>query len=226
MIKVMICDDIDEICNHLHGIVSSQPDMEVVCIAHAKAEAVALANEHTPDVILMDIQMDSANAGIEASREISESLPDTKVIMLTIHKNNDLIVNAYLANAVDYILKTSPPETICGAIRKAYSSENYLGKLINDTIKKHVNYSTHQITSLLYMVNHISTLTPTELNVLKHLCRKEKRSKIAEIEYISENTLKIHIRHILRKLGFISTHEMIKTLNDIGIMQYLEETEN
>lgn len=221
MIKVMICDDVEEMCNHFSDIVNSQEDMTVVCCAHSRNEAVMLALKHQPDIILMDIQMDSLDAGISAANDICEQLPHTRIIMLTIYNNSDMIVDSYLANAVDYIIKSSSPETICSSIRKSYSNENYIGTLIEDTIKKSVKYSKKQIASLLFMVNHISMLTPMELRILKHLCRNTKRSKIAELEFISENTLKLHIKHILRKLGFSTCREMVKFLNELNIMDYI-----
>ena len=221
MIKVMICDDIEEMCDHFCGIINSQEDMNVVCRAHTRKESVDMALKYKPDVILMDIQMDSADAGILATTEICEALPDTRIIMLTIHNNSNMIVDAYLANAVDYIIKSSAPEVICTSVRKAFNNENYIGTLINDTLKKSVNYSKKQVTSLLYMINHISTLTPMELRILKHHCNNIKRSKIAETEFISENTLKLHIKHILRKLSFASCREMVKFLNELNIMEYL-----
>lgn len=221
MINVMVCDDIEEICRHFCDIIDAQEDMTVVCTAHSRKEAVDTALKYKPDIILMDIQMDSMDAGISATAEICDTLESTKIIMLTIHNNSDMIVDAYLANAVDYIIKSSDPETICTSIRKAFNNENYIGAMINDTLKKNMKYSKKQITSLLYMINHISTLTPMELRILKHLCRNTKRAKIAELEFISENTLKLHIKHILRKLDFSTCREMTKFLNELNVMEYI-----
>lgn len=225
MINVMVCDDIDEICEHFCSLINSQDDMTVVCRAHSRKEAVDLALKYKPDIILMDIQMDSKDAGLLATKEICETLTKTKIIMLTIHNNSDIIVDTYLANAVDYILKSSDPETIFSSVRKAFYNENYIGKLINDTLKKSVGYSKKRVTSLLYIINHISTLTSTELRILKYLCNNTKRAKIADLEFISENTLKLHIKHILRKLNFSTCREMTKFLNELDIMDYIGNTD-
>lgn len=225
MINVMVCDDIEEMCEHFCSIINSQEDMTVICRAHSHKEAVSLALKHKPDIILMDVQMDSDNAGILAAEEICKTLTETKIIMLTIHNDSDMIVDAYLANAVDYIIKSSDSDTICSSVRKAYSNENYIGTLINDTLKNNVNYSKKQVTSLLYMINHISMLTPMELRILKHLCHNTKRTKIAELEFISENTLKLHIKHILRKLDFGTCREMTNFLNELNIMDYIGNTD-
>ena len=78
MIKVMICDDLVNIQTYFSSIIDNEPDMEVVCTSSSKDEAIRCAIEHQPDIILMDIQMDTKNAGIEATKEIIKFLPNTK----------------------------------------------------------------------------------------------------------------------------------------------------
>ena len=216
----MICDDLINIQEHFAGIINSQTDMRVVCSASAKDEAVRLAAEHKPDIILMDIQMDTSKAGIEATGEITKILKDVKIIMLTIHNDDDLIVQAYLAGAVDYMLKETEPDKLCRTIRKVYESSDFIGPLSAATVKDNIKKSQ---ASILYMTTHFFKLTQTEKEILWLLYQKYSRSKIAEMRFSSEETIKIHIQHILRKLNFTNVAEMITFLREMGIMELLEK---
>lgn len=216
----MVCDDLINIQNHFSNIVNDQQDMSIACVASTKDEAVKLAAEHKPDIILMDIQMDTKTAGIEATKQIIKMLPDTKVIILTIHNDDTLIVEAYLAGAVDYIMKESDPETLCQTIRRAYNNNNFIGSLIATTIKNNIKKSQE---SILYMTTHFFKLTQSEKEILWLLYQKYPRKKIAEMRFLSEETVKIHIKHILRKLNFTNTAEMVVFLQEIGIMELLEK---
>ena len=220
MIKVMVCDDLINIRNHFSNIVNNRQDMSVVCTASTKDEAIELAAEHKPDIILMDIQMDTKTAGIEATKQIVKILPDTKVIILTIHHDDALIVESYLAGAVDYIMKESDPETLCQTIQRAYNNNNFIGPLIATTIKNNIKKSQE---SILYMTTHFFKLTPSEKEILWLLYQKYPRKKIAEMRFLSEETVKIHIKHILRKLNFSNTAEMMVFLQEIGIMEFMEK---
>ncbi len=220
MINVMICDDLEIILSHFQDIINSQNDMEVICTASSTAGAIETAKKYKPDVILMDIQMDESNSGIIASKEITQLLPNIKIIMLTIHSDDEKIIDAYMAGAVDYILKDSDPGKICSSIRKAYTSNEFLGSYISTTLKKKVLKSREQEISLLYLINYLSKLTPTEVKILKLLYHEKKRRKIATDEHMSEETVKLHIRHILRKLNFKTSSEMIAYLKKIGVMEF------
>ena len=220
MINVMICDDLVDIRTHFSGIINAQEDMCVVCSAATKDEAVILAKEHKPDIILMDIQMDTSKAGIDATKEITKFLPDVKIIMFTIHNDDDLIVEAYLSGAVDYMIKETEPDKLCDTIRKIYQSTDFIGPLLAATVKDNIKKSQ---ASILYMTTHFFKLTQTEKEILWLLYQKYSRRKIAEMRFSSEETIKIHIKHILRKLNFSNVAEMLIFLREIGIMELLEK---
>ena len=118
MIKVMICDDLPKIFELFSEVVDCQEDMQVVCGATSTEEAVKLALIHKPDVILMDIEMDEKDSGIIATKRIMEQLPQTKVIMLTIHQSEDIIIDAYLAGAVYYIVKDANKEKMLSYMKE------------------------------------------------------------------------------------------------------------
>ena len=221
MIKVMICDDLVELVGYYSEIINAQEDMEVVGVAYTGREAAALALQLKPDVVLMDVQLADNHDGIEATHVISEALDDTKVIILTIHDADDAILEAYMAGACDYLLKDASEEKIMETIRSVYETDNYLGKLISDTLRHNVNRWKTKEASLLYILDHISKLTHTERMILKGLCANKNRVKLAEENCISEETVKVHIRHILSKLGFKTTRQMVTELENLGVLIWI-----
>ena len=223
MIKVMICDDIDDIRDYYRGIIRTQDDMQVVAEAAAMEEAVEKALIHKPDIILMDVQMEEERSGIVATERIMQLLPETKVIVVTVHNDDDLVVDAYMAGAVDYMVKGSNAEEVCAVIRKTYATEDFLGVRIAVALKACIKKARRQEKSMLYLINNMIRLTTTEKIILEQLYQKKKRRKIAEENFMSEETVKIHIRHILRKLEFDSTDEMIRELEKMGVMEIWEK---
>ena len=219
MIRVMICDDIADIRGYYREIIRAQEDMQVVAEAAALAEAVEKALIHKPDVIMMDVQMDEEKSGIIATERIMERLPETKVIVLTIHNDDDLVVDAYMAGAVDYMVKGINAEEVCAVIRKTYAAEDFLSVRIASALRACIKRARRQEKSMLYLINNMIRLTTTEKIILEQLYAKKKRRKIAEENFMSEETVKIHIRHILRKLEFDSTAEMIAELEKMGVME-------
>lgn len=220
MIDVMICDDIADIRKFYREVVQSQEDMQVVAEAGSTDEAVEKALLYKPDIIMMDVQMDEEKSGIVATERILQKLPGTKVIILTIHNDDDLVVDAYMAGAVDYMVKGTNADEVCAVIRKTHATEDFLGVRIGEALRVCIKKARRQEKSMLYLINNMMRLTTTEKIILEQLYQKKKRKKIAEENFMSEETVKIHIRHILRKLEFDSTAEMVRELEVMGVMEF------
>lgn len=219
MISVMLCDDVKEIREHFKRIIDSNDDMQVVCMAQSGAEAIKKATEYKPDIVLMDIQMEDAKAGIAATEKICDILPGCRVIMLTIHKSDDLLIEAYTVGAVDYIIKETDPNTICRTIRNAYQNEQFIGTEIMDKVRKKLITNKTMEISMMFFVNNMSKLTNSEWKILKQLYYGKKRREIASSECLSEETVKIHTRHILKKLNFRTVSELVSYLKSLNIVE-------
>ena len=219
MIKVLICDDSEEIRMYFEWIIDSQNDMKVVATAKNGKDVVEKAVEVNPDVILMDIQMEKEKSGIEATEIISRKLQNVKIIMLTIHNNDDLLLESYVAGASDYIIKEDCMNTLCKTIRNAYNNQYYIGSIIAQKVKDVFNRAVDMEKSAMYFINCMSNMTNSEWKILKHLYKGKKRKEIAAEEILSEETVKYHIRNILKKLGFSNTAEMIGHLKKMGIIE-------
>ena len=219
MIRIMVVDDLKEVRSYFGEIINSQPDMELAGVAASGNEAVHMASSLDLDVILMDIQMEYAGAGVDATRKICAAFPDIKIIMLTIYDTDDYVVEAYLAGAVDYVLKEDDTVKICERIRQVYENDNFIGPYIAKKLRSSIEKTRTREESMLFFINSFSKLTAMEKKILKSLYTGKKRSEIADSEFISLGTVKTHINHILKKLNFTATHDLIGFLKKIKIFE-------
>lgn len=217
IIRCMIVDDMESIRERFCDLINSQNDMDVVCVASTGKEAVENALKYKPDIILMDIQLEYDIAGIDATEKIIKQYPKTKIVIFTIHNNDEFILDAYLVGAVDYVLKDDTDTNILNTLRTVYTNEHFLGPLLATKLKEKLTLARSREESLLFFVNSYSKLTNTERMILKHLYSNKKRREISEMEFISMETVKTHVSHILKKLGFHSTSELIRFLKRIKI---------
>lgn len=220
----MICDDIKEISTYFTNVLKSADDIEIVGVTNSGSSAVQMAKELKPDVILMDIQMETRTAGIDATKIIYEQNPDIKIIMLTVHDDTELIVHSYLAGAVDYINKLSKPDYIIKQIRKIYSEEILIGSTIAVHIRNEFIKTKKIQKSLLFFMSQWSTLTSTEVDIIRFLADGKSRKEIADEKKVVLATVKTHINNILRKFECASTRELLDNLKSMGILEYLLKT--
>ena len=192
-IRVLLVDDHEMVRMGLRAYISTDDSMEVVGEAANGRQAVDMTAALKPDIVLMDLLMEDMN-GIEATGRITELCEnrgqDTKVIILTSFIEEDKVMPAIEAGAFSYLLKTSGPEDILRAIRKAYQGESVLeGKVSQVMIR-----STRKTRS-----RH-DLLTDRELEILKEIGRGKTNKEIAESLYIGIKTVKTHVSSILSKL--------------------------
>jgi len=221
-IRIMIVDDIDKLVDFFEKIISAEEDMEVVGTAFSGKEAVEKAEVLKPDIILMDIQMETDEAGIKATEKIKARNPDVKIIMLTIHDDADIICNAYVAGAMDFLLKNSSVVKIIKSIRDVYANSLQMRAEVAEKILGEMTRLKSENNSMLYMTSLVSKLTNTEIAILKLVYNGYKYKQIATMRSIEEATVRTHVNHILTKLEFKNMKEVIKALDNLGIMEYFK----
>lgn len=221
-INVLVVDDMEEYRNYFSLILKKQADMKVVGTASGGSEAVALAKRLAPDVVLMDIQMETDNSGIAAAKEIVDCLPDTKVIILTIHGTRDNVVSAYDSGVTDFVLKTSPPKEIVTAIRDAMSC-NTVTENVNKIVKDEMIRMKKERESFLYCANLLSRLSKSEIEILKMLCAGKKYREIADARFVEEVTIRGMVSKISKKLSGRPIREIIRQLKQNGIADMLDK---
>ena len=216
-IRCMVVDDLESIREHFCTLISECGDMVLAAEADSAKDAVTTAKKANPDIILMDIQLEDETAGIRATEKIKEDMPNVKVIILTVHNNDKFMMDAYLAGASDYILKYDNDKNILDTVRMVYKNDFFLGPLLAKKLKESLTLARNREESLLFFINNYSRLTDAEKRITKHLYSGKKRREIAEAEFISIETVKTHISHILKKLGFHSAASLTAFLKKIKI---------
>ena len=205
-IRVMICDDHALFRRGLMMVLESEEGVEVVGEAEDGEESIRKAAELAPDVILMDVRMPRVS-GIEATRAIADVVPTARILMLTVSDEEDDLYEAIKAGANGYLLKEISIEEVASAIRAVVSGQSLISpsmasKLLNE------------FTSLAKRADERQAvptprLTERELEVLKLVAKGMSNRDIAGELYISENTVKNHVRNILEKLHLHSRMEAV-----------------
>ncbi|MBS4201625.1 response regulator transcription factor [Bacillus sp. FJAT-49732] len=198
MIKILIVDDQELMRDGLATILNLKPEIDVVGVASNGKEAFEKASELLPDIVLMDIRMPIAN-GVEGTRLITSSLPDTKVLMLTTFNDSELIFEALEEGASGYLLKDMTTDSIVQAIMTVQSGGMVLPKEWTAEIVKEMRKSkaADHDTEVPKIIND---LTERELEVLSKLGLGLNNKEIANELFISEGTVKNHVSNLISKL--------------------------
>ncbi|GAA0179772.1 response regulator transcription factor [Clostridium sediminicola] len=222
MIKCIIAEDFETLNNIYYNLINYEKDLEVIGRAYNGSEVVKLAQKHEADIILMDIEMDSKDTGIKATKEILNMNPNIKIIMLTCHEDEEAIIEAYEAGAVDYVLKTASSSEILEAIRQAYNDSSPIRSYAATTIRKKLVEFENLRNNLLNVVNMISSLTNTEIGIMNLLMDGKKQKEIAAIRGVELVTIKYHVGNIIHKFGCKKTSEVKKLMIETGAYKFLK----
>ena len=189
MIRVLVADDHPVVRQGLCTMLDIEDDICVVARAEDGAQAVSLAAQTKPDVVLMDVQMPTLN-GIDALRQIRASDPTARVIVLTTYNNEDYIFPSLEAGARGYLLKDSSREDLAKAVRSVAAGESLLDPAVAEATRERRPIATSPC-----------PLTPREVDVLRLMADQMNNARIAERLFVSENTVKTHVSNILAKLS-------------------------
>jgi NarL family two-component system response regulator LiaR len=192
-ITVMIVDDHEMVRHGAAGYLKAQLDISVVAEAESGEEAVRLAREHVPDVVLMDLVMPGMD-GVEATRQVKDLSPRTQIIVLTSYHQDEHIFPALQAGAISYLLKDVKARELVEAIRGAARGEATLHPRVAARVIKEFRGGAPEGD------NPFTTLTEREMEVLKLIAKGHTNSMIAEQLVISLGTVKGHVSNILGKL--------------------------
>jgi DNA-binding NarL/FixJ family response regulator len=204
-LRVLIVDDHALFRRGLQMVLAGEPDIDVIGEASDGAEAVEKAKALKPDVVLMDVRM-PRRSGIEAASEIRGELPDAKILMLTMSDEEADLYEAIKAGASGYLLKEISIEEVPDAIRSVWSGQSRISpsmasKLLTEFAAMSQRAGDRQ--------GGGAQLTPREMQVLRLVAQGLNNKDIAEQLFISENTVKNHIRNILDKLHLHSRMEAV-----------------
>jgi len=195
MIRVLICDDQDVVREGLRAILKNAAGIEVVGVAGDGAEALEMAAQTHPDVILMDLKMPAVN-GIHATRQIRDLYPAVHVLVLTTYDADEWVVDAIRSGAEGYLLKDTPREQLINAIKGTAEGNTYVDPPVAGKI-----FSRLSRQSALPDTTIAKDLSERERSVLRLLARGLNNAEIAEQLFLSEGTVRNYVTSILAKLN-------------------------
>jgi DNA-binding NarL/FixJ family response regulator len=193
--RIMLVDDHEVVRLGLRALIDRHPDMEVVAEASNASEALTKATAHKPDVVVLDIRLPGAS-GIDACRDICNSLPETKVIMLTSYAEDEMLFAAIRAGAAGYVLKQAGGQDLIRAIETVARGDSLLDPSITERVFAEVRKAARQMESVAF-----SKLTEQERRVLALVAEGRTNREIAQMLHLGEGTVRNYVSSILSKLG-------------------------
>jgi DNA-binding NarL/FixJ family response regulator len=193
-VKVLICDDQAIIRDGLEMLLKLEKDIDVVGSAQDGIEAVELVTKLNLDLVLMDLKMTGMN-GVEATRRITASSPEVKVLVLTTFEDDEWVFDAIRAGACGYLLKDTPREKLIEAIRGTFHGKSYVDPMIAGKILGQVASKQEEPSTLI-----TQKLTDREVAVLRLIAHGFTNAEIADQLHLSEGTVRNHVSAIFTKL--------------------------
>ena len=217
MIRILVAEDFDLIREDLCDTLEQQEDMTVVGSAATGEAILALALERDFDLILMDIEMETTTAGIRATERILERKPEAKVLFLTAHETDNMILTSMGAGAVDYIVKGCDDAELFRHIRSAYAGQPLLDGRVQTLLLKEYSRLRTSERSLLFFISTVSQLTAAERELVRLLLEDRKVKEIAAIRCVEVVTVKTQIKSLLHKFGCTRTKEIVNTIRELNV---------
>ena len=203
-IRVLIADDHTIMRAGLRSLLEKEDQIEVVAEAENGRRAVQLAIEHKPDVVVMDVSMPDLN-GIEATSQVLESLPDAKVIALSMHTDKRFVMGMLRAGASGYLLKDCASQELASAIVSVASNKKYLSPDIAGVVIEDSLYGGQQEEE-----SASSMISAREREVLQLIAEGWSTKQIASHLYVSVKTIETHRRQIMKKLDLHNIADLTK----------------
>jgi len=202
-IRILVADDHPMTREGIALILGNQPDMVVVAEAADGQEAVELYAMHRPDIALLDLQMPRLG-GVGATEAILAAHPGGRVVLFTTYDGDDDIYRGLRAGAKAYLLKDSPRQEVCRALRAVHAGERYLPPLVGAKLAQRMEYD---------------TLTARELDVLRLVAAGHANKEIGFRLGVSEGTVKSHLNGAMGKLGVTSRTEAVIVAGQRGLLR-------
>ncbi len=203
-VSILLADDHAVVRAGLRALLDREPDLAIVAEASDGRECVQLAEEHSPDVAIIDVAMPRMN-GIEATRRIVAATPATAVVILSMHQDESYVLQSLKAGAKGYLLKDSPREDVLEAIRSVAKGRAFLSRKVSRILQE--DYI-GQLQSK-GLDDSYELLTDREREILQLLAEGRANKEVASLLNISPTTVETHRGHILRKLSLHGTADLI-----------------
>ena len=211
--RVLLADDHPIVLNGLVLVLDQQPDFEVVAQAHDGAAAVERVLSEDIDLAILDVSMPRMT-GLHAAREITHRKPEVRILILSMHENEEYFFEALASGASGYVLKTAVDRDLVEACRAAMRGEPFLYPgAVRALIREHLEHARRGGTGT------VDPLTPREQEIVKLIAEAHTNEQIAELLFISKKTVERHRANILEKLGMRDRVELTRYAIRRGLVQ-------
>ncbi len=212
-IRIVVVDDYALFRKGLTSLLAEIPEFQVVGEAGDGNEALRVIEKSLPDIVLLDVNMPGLG-GIETVEALRERKNKVKVMMLTISQHDEDLIGSIVAGADGYLLKNTEPEDLQKAIIRMVDGQSVLSPEITGVVLRTLTHN--------QQVGEVNPLSDRELEVLHCLSEGKTTIQIGAYLFISENTVKTHIRHILEKLEAANRTEAVSKAIQMGLIQKME----
>lgn len=209
-LRVLLVDDHPFVREGIRSYLSDFSDIEIIGEASSGQEAVAITQQHRPDLILLDINMPGMN-GLEVVGQLRKTHPLTKILILTVHNSREYVIHVAKSGAQGYLLKESPPEELLQAIRAIQSGGTYYSPRVATHLVDEFQNKTTQKTE--------ATLAPRELEVLIHTAKGRSIKEMAEIMDVTAATVQTYRVRLMEKLDLHNVAGLTKYAVQKGLIQ-------
>lgn len=197
---IMLVDDHPLLRKGLKQLLAFEPDLEVIAEASSGREALALASELDPDLIVLDLNMDGMD-GLETLKRLRDDGVTSRIIMLTVSNADEDVVSAISNGADGYLLKDMDPDLLLEQLKRAVTGKMVLSEEVTQILATAIRRPATK------PVSELSTLTAREVEILECIAKGMSNKVIARELDISDGTVKVHVKHLLKKLGLRSRVE-------------------
>jgi two-component system, NarL family, response regulator NreC len=208
--RILITDDHGVLRAALRALLKNEADMEVVGEAADGTEALRLAAELHPDVILLDMSMPGVS-GMEVARELHQTLPDVRVLVLTVHEDEYMVREALQVGAAGYIIKRAFDTELINAIRSVANGDLYVHPALTRILVREHN-------APAVLPHTVSSLTRREMEVLQLIARGYTNAQVAEELSLSVRTVETHRSNLMDKLGLSNRVEIVRYAQEHGLL--------
>jgi DNA-binding NarL/FixJ family response regulator len=202
-IRILNVDDHPLLNEGIAALIGNQPDMYLVAQATSGHEAIQLYRQLQPDVTLMDLRLPDMN-GIDTMIAIRGEFPEARIIVLTTFEGDVDILRALEAGARGYVLKSMPPQDLVGVIRQVHAGKKRIPSEVAARLAEHLGEE---------------DLTAREIEVLRKVAQGSRNRDIAQQLFIAEETVKVHLKHVMDKLGARDRTQAVAIALRRGILQ-------
>jgi two-component system, NarL family, response regulator NreC len=216
-IRVLLVDDHAVVRNGLQMLLNAQPDISVIGEAADGNEGLNLARELNPDVVLMDLSMPGGRDGFSTTAEMVQSMPDIKVLILTMYDDDQYLFRALKSGASGYILKSSPGSELVKAVHQLFSGQAYLHP---NATKKVIEGFLHKPTA--EATDTFELLSEREKEILSFVAKGYTNKEIADVLAISPKTVENHKAHVMEKLELTTRRELVRFALKRGLLDFAE----